>query len=415
MTFLESLRGMIQAHGRDKTFWIALSGGLDSSVLLALCHEIAIVDTISFRVVHVNHGLSQYANDWQQHCVAAAESIQFPIKIISVKVSPEAGESVEEIAREERYQALSACLKPGDVLLTAHHLDDQAETFLLQLLRGAGVKGLAAMPACKPFGCGYHLRPFLKYTRRDLEAYATSKQLSWIDDDSNVNTRYARNFLRHHVMPGITARWPTANDIIAKSAAHLAEAQSLLDEYAAGLCSQVSDETTDALLVSQLINLSTQQQKLVLRYWIAKAGWPLPDASKLQSILDDVLTAKWDRSPCVTWGEVSLRRHRDSLYLISDCSMHDDTATIQWKLAKPLSIDGVGEFSAEQIIGLPLLPEVDEVQVRFRSGGESLVIPGRGTQVVKNLLQEWGIVPWLRDRVPLIYVNNQLVGIIRPG
>lgn len=386
MHLLAGLRDVIHQQGSDNTYWIAYSGGLDSHVLLSLCHQLTHEQSLSFRVIHINHGLSINAAHWAQHCEAICLQYQLPFEQVTIHLNSAHGDSLEELAREERYAVFAERLQNGDVLLTAHHQDDQAETVLLQLLRGAGVKGLSAMPGIKPFAQGFHARPLLGYKRNDILQYALSEKLQWIEDESNSNKNFSRNYLRHHIMPVLKQRWPATNAALSRSAAHCAETQILLAEYGLMLTENVKGRVAGTLSVSGLQTLTVLQQKLALRTWIESAGFPPPNVKKIDSILRDVLTADWDRVPCVAWGEVELRRHRDDVYIMQALSAHDVTQSLS----------------------------AGRIEIRFRQGGETLELPGRGRQSLKNLFQEWNVVPWLRDRVPLVYVDGELVGVVIP-
>ena len=234
-----SLQRCVLQFGLDKTYWVAYSGGLDSSVLLSLFAELRRQLPIKLKAIHINHGLSPNASTWASLCATQCQSLQISYLERSVQVNANDGESIEEVARKKRYAVFAKCLEDGDILLTAHHQDDQAETFLLQLLRGAGVKGLAAMPQVKAFARGQHMRPLLEFSRSHLQAYAKERQLVWVDDESNLNLDFARNYIRHQLMPVLLQQWEGASDVIARSAAHCAEAQALLEEYALTDCEKV--------------------------------------------------------------------------------------------------------------------------------------------------------------------------------
>ena len=276
-------------------------------------------------------------------------------------------------------------MQSGDIIVTAHHQDDQAETFLLQLLRGAGVKGLSAMPAVKPFSQGHHARPLLAYSRHELLQYATQEKLSWIEDESNQNKKFMRNLIRLNLVPQLSACEPAAIALIARSAQHCAEAQTLLDEYVTLDLQQCAGSRVDTLSVQRLNALTPARQRLVLRSWIHARGFRMPDHRRLASILADVLTADRDRSPCVRWDDTELRRYGDDLFVV---------ARIKRFLFDP------GSAASKNII------------VKYRTGGEVVRIPGRGTQSLKNLFQEWRVPPWERDQIPLLYVGDDLIAVV---
>lgn len=394
------------------TYWIAYSGGLDSHVLLSLCHSLRNELSLNFRVIHVHHGLSPHADKWAQHCARVCEALHLDLTVKRVQLHLQDGESLEAKARDARYQVFAELMQAGDVLLTAHQQDDQAETYLLQLLRGAGPKGLAAMPVLKPFAKGSHARPLLNFSRGELEAYANTQQLQWISDESNHNTQLSRNYIRHKIMPALVSRWPSAAGTIARSAAHCAESQKLLDEFACDACANVTGSHLHTLSVAKLLQQNGARQRLLLRTWIYQQGYPMPSAAKLNAILQDVLQAAWDRSPCVEWQGVEVRRYRDDLYLMPPFTAHDETRSYQWDLSAPLLLDGVGELRAHMLPGKGLRCDVANVSVRFRQGGEIVNLGKRGNHTLKNLFQEWHVLPWQRDRTPLFYVGDTLVAIL---
>lgn len=365
-------------------FLLAYSGGLDSHVLLSLMVELRKQQPIMLRAIHVHHGLSPNADAWAKHCESVCKSLNVNYLEKHIKVNSHAG-SLEETARDARYAALADCLTEGEILLTAHHQDDQAETLLLQLMRGAGPKGLAAMPELKSFAKGWHLRPLLGFSREQLKAYAKAAQITWIEDESNANEKLSRNFIRQQVMPLLKSHWPAAQAAMSRSAQHCAESQALLEEYALSDYQKIKGSRPATLSVKGLLSLDAEKQRLMLRIWISERGYALPNSKKLASIQQTVLTAAPDRMPRVAWGSVEVRRYRDDLY-IRCCE-------------EPL---GGG---AEATMG-------DDYTMRFRQGGERLYIPKRGNLSLKNLFQEWGVPPWERDKVPLIYKDDELVGVV---
>jgi tRNA(Ile)-lysidine synthase len=408
MNLLNAVRAFCHQLEEGSTCWIAYSGGLDSQVLLSLCHQLRAETKNHFRVLHINHGISANATSWADHCRKTCASYGMDYIERSIQLDLQAGDSLEAVARAKRYAVFAEYLKEGDMLLTAHHQDDQAETVLLQLLRGSGMKGLAAMPAIKSFACGYHARPLLTFSRADIFAYATEKNLRWVDDESNDDTRLTRNFIRHEILSRLTSRWPSASAAISRSAAHCAESQTLLEHFSQNLQCAGSREHT--LSVAKLLALNPLQQKLVLRSWIQQLNFPLPDTRKMNTILRDVLPAACDRQPKVEWGGVMLRRYRDDLYLLPVRAEIDTQAEYAWNLQTELELP---QWGVLKVCGSGLRSDIKNVTVRFRQGGEVLELPGRGRHTLKNLFQEWGVPPWERACLPLIYAKEKLIAI--PG
>ena len=286
---------------------VALSGGVDSTALLAALASIHPRPS-NLRALHVNHGLRPAARAWAQHCRALARRLRVPLQVLTTQVARPPGASLEAAARDARYASLAAALKPGEALLLAHHADDQLETVLLQLLRGSGLPGLSAMPAAAPFAPGVAVRPLLSRTRAELEAWVQGQGLTWIEDDSNADETLNRNYLRRQILPLIQARWPSAAAAVARSARHVAEAQSLLERLArtdierAGYGESLSVKTLRALPPDRLNN--------ALRFWIARAGLRVPDTRRLAEICGPLLKAREDANPFVEWGEEGARVQR---------------------------------------------------------------------------------------------------------
>ena len=400
------------AQGFDKTYWIGYSGGLDSHVLLHLFVELRKQYPLQLKAVHVHHGLSTHADAWAIHCAKVCGDLQIEFVQKTIDAKALAGDSPENKARQRRYEVFTGLLAAQDVLLTAHQQDDQAETVLVQLLRGAGPKGLAAMPVLKPFAAGLHGRPLLSASRRELKQYAEKNQLSWIDDESNENENFTRNFLRHTVLPVLKQRWPTVTTTLARVAENCAETQQIVATMAAqdlAMCRKEKDQT---LAIKKLGLLDKVRQRQVLRAWLTELGFSLPSAVKLQQIQRVFLQASHDKSPYINWGEVEIRRHRDALYAMPFLPLHDATQVFSWDMSQELVIPQLGTLCATLSEGAGLRLDIQQVTVRFRQGGERCYFPERGHhQSLKHLLQQWNIPPWQRDRLPLLYVNDTLIAV----
>src|SRR3990167_7215737 len=308
---LKAVTDFILQIGLDKTYWLAYSGGLGSHVLLSLCQQIRKQYPLQLKAIHINHQISDHAHEWAKHCAKICDAYNVSYVEHQVEVPCNNGESLEEVARNKRYAVFASFMQKNDVLLTAHHQDDQAETLLLQLLRGAGPKGLAAMPELKSFADGLHARPLLAFSRSELENYAKQQSLIWIDDESNLNTNLTRNFIRHEILAKLKTRWPTVTQTLSRSAMHCAELQTLLEEITLDDLKQVQGSIENTLSVKKILAFDIKKQKLMLRAWIYQAGFTLPSAKKCESICTNVLMAKKDRAPCVQWKDVEVRRYRD--------------------------------------------------------------------------------------------------------
>ena len=402
------VRQFILKHGVDRTYCVAYSGGLDSQALLFALHLLRAEFPFQLKAIHIHHGLSVHSDKWAAHCqlFCDAHEIQYIEHRLNLQVPK--GESIEEMAREARYEFFAKQINTNDVLLTAHHQDDQAETVLLQLLRGAGLRGLSAMPEMKSFASGYHARPFLGLAREALVLFAKEHQLSWHDDESNANQQFSRNFIRHEVMPLLKSRWPKAADMFDRSASHCAEAEKLLSEFAFDLMRAARGSTSQLLSVKKVLLLTPAKQRLVLRTWIREAGFSVPDIHQLAMIQSAVLNAKEDRQPAVSFGEAVVRRYGDDLYLES-YFLEMPLGEYEWDFQKPLVIPGVCEITSHEKIGAGLSLTIAAVTVKFRQGGEVAHVRGKQRHTLKNLFQEWRVPVWERDRTPLLFHDGKLI------
>lgn len=296
----------------SRTLCVALSGGVDSTALLAALAERKSLRP-RLRAIHVNHRLHSNAKLWVAQCRELTHRLEVPLLVLNAKVSRARGTSLEAEARKARYDSLACELSEGEVLLTAHHEDDQLETVLLQLLRGAGVAGLAAMPEVGRCGAGRLVRPLLPISRASLETYARGRELEWVEDDTNANERFDRNHLRLSVLPLIKARWPGAARAVSRSARHAGEAQRLLNALALGDVERAA--VGESLSVKSLRTLSLDRRRNALRFWIAAQGAQLPNTARLEELAGPVLDARIDARPQVTWAGTTVERRHDLLTL----------------------------------------------------------------------------------------------------
>ncbi|WP_260956622.1 tRNA lysidine(34) synthetase TilS [Pseudomonas citri] len=395
------------APWRNAATWrIAFSGGLDSTVLLHLLASLATHHSLPpLGAIHVHHGLQAAADAWPGHCRSVCEALGVPLEIVSVQVLP--GASVERAAREARYAAFAAALHSNEVLLTAQHRDDQAETLLFRVLRGAGVRGLAAMPRQRPLGQGHLLRPLLDVSRAELEAYATQQGLSWIEDPSNDDHRHARNYLRQRVFPVLTGRWPQAARVLARSAAHMSEARGLLDDLAridlarAAIAGKFDWLGLPSLELEPLRVLSPARQRNALSFWLAPMT-TLPDSDHWAG-WDSLRDAQEDARPVWRLAGGELHRAGGRLWWLSDHWLRPVAGPVDWSLpSRSLILPDNGRVALSGQIPAGLLC------VRYREGGEVMQLPGRGHRDLKRLLNENGVPAFVRGRLPLLYVGDQL-------
>ena len=393
---------------------VALSGGLDSTLLLHLLTEVVPLERI--RAIHINHGLSPDADAWQVHAETYCRSLGVSFYAETIEVSAN-GEGLEAAARSARYGVFKRVLEKDALLLLGHHGDDQAETLLYRLMRGSGSKGLASMPAQRSLGLGQLIRPLLPWSKATLQQAAIQRQLHWIEDDSNADNRFDRNYLRNQVIPAIADRWPDYTRSLGQSAAYATEAEQLAEILAKEDLAQLKLRVERAgwsIAIELLLSKSDLRQRNILRYWPAACGLPMPNRQIIDEITGSILSARDDGSPQVVWQSMQWRRFRGRLYLLkSQSAQFDQAQRWQWSLDHRLELaDGSClEVQEETGEGLILAPN-DCLTVRYRRGGERCRPAGRShSNSLKKLLQEFALEPWWRDRMPLLYVGETLVAV----
>jgi tRNA(Ile)-lysidine synthase len=434
------LQGLLPGYP-EVSLCVALSGGVDSTALLVALARATRPPT-RLRALHIDHGLRPASKEWAARCRSLARRLRVPLKVLTTRVARAPGESLEAVAREARYRLLASELRTGEILLTAHHCDDQLETVVLQLLRGSGLPGLAGMPARAAFASGWLARPLLSRSRAELEVWARGEGLSWVEDDSNVDESLDRNYLRRRILPFVRERWPGSAAAVARSARHVAEAQSLLDELARADVDRAS--YGESLSVKALRALPLDRRRNALRFWITRAGYLAPDTRRLEEIAGPLIAARPDANPFVEWGtseigprqsdaaaparggrvqrygdlfSLSAARARAATTLLTRSVASDKadlavTATAtdllwSWRASPRFDLpDDLGSLElvpdARGAIDLDLLPE--PVSIRWRAGGERLS-PRRGgpRRALKNLLQEARVPVMERARLPLLF------------
>ncbi|HET9106799.1 MAG TPA: tRNA lysidine(34) synthetase TilS [Steroidobacteraceae bacterium] len=405
----------------DLSLCVAFSGGIDSTALLAALAPLR-CEGLRLRAVHVDHGLHSNARGWSAHCRKLARELGVALKVSSVSVPRERGASLEEAARTARYRCLAGQLRPGEVLLTAHTQDDQLETVLLQLFRGSGLPGLAAMPALAPLGSGRIARPLLGCARAQLESWVRARELPWIEDDTNLDERFDRNYLRRRVLPAVRERWPGVGAAVARSARHAAEAQGLLTALARVDLERASDGA--ALSVKVLRALGPDRRRNLLRLWIARGGRMAPDARRLEEIAGPLIEARTDAHPRVEWGgegatgrRCIVSRHADLLSLAERGPVLDSATLVaqvpwDWQASSSCTLpDGSTlELVRERHgpVDLDALP--CQLTVTWRRGGERLrVRRGGPRRALKSLLREAHVPPAQRPWLPLVLADGALI------
>ncbi len=394
-------------------WYVAYSGGLDSTVLLHLLHcwRAANPEAPALGAIHINHGLQPASGAWQRHCEAQCRAWQLPCITCAVQVQPRG--SMEAAARDERYRVFEERLAAGAVLFMGHHLDDQIETFFLRLLRGAGVDGLAGMPRQRDLGMGTLVRPLLDFPRAELESYARHHGLAFVEDPSNRDTAIDRNFLRSRVLPVLGARWPSYRQLVARAIGHLATASEVVTAEA-GLPETVHSRMGDpGLRVSRLLEPLQEVAAARLRAWLAVQGVRAPDRAALLEFLRQLRVAPADGKPRLDCGQYALRRYREAIYLEPGPFAPPPGGSISLAPGESCTVDGVGTLSLQQCRADALwLSPGERLTVRWREGGECFRLPGRpGHRSLKSLMQEWGVPPWWRSRVPLAYLGEEALAV----
>lgn len=389
--------------GKVKRWVIGLSGGLDSVVLLHLAARA--LPASQLLVVTIDHQLQAESAQWAAFCGRLAASLNLPFHQQQVIVAD--GASLERVARDARYQAFEDILRPDDCLLLAHHLDDQAETLLFRFLRGAGVRGMAGMPQRRPLGQACLYRPLLAVSRQVLYRWAVTEQLQWIEDPSNDDPSFDRNYLRHHILPLLHQRWPRFTHRWAATAEYMRESEQLLDDLAA--LDMAAVVVGDGLGCQSLMGLSQRRRHNLLRYWCRRVGVSLGE-SQLVAITQ-LINAADDRQSLLSFGSLQLRRYQGVLLL------QTALGAFEWG-HRSLSLSGVqipqGCLDVSYDSGVTGLQSLDGVMLRNRREGDRCRPIGRGGSCsLKKLFQEHKIPAWQRNSWPVCVVGDEIVAL--PG
>ncbi|HEY5643526.1 MAG TPA: tRNA lysidine(34) synthetase TilS [Woeseiaceae bacterium] len=408
----QRLADLVPSAGSPARYVVAFSGGLDSSVLAHALASNEFASTVPIVAVHIDHGLHPDAADWAQHCAEFAQSIGIEYRSRRVAVQLESGQGPEAAAREARYSALFAEIEYGDWLLSAHHREDQAETLLLNLVRGSGPAGIAGIGSIRRFGPGWLARPLLGVDRAALVGYAQRHDIAWLEDPSNRDRRFDRNFLRHDVLPRLATRWPDIAARLQRSASHAGEAAMLLADLAEIDLGRLGGDPA-RLDVEALGALSKPRQRNVIRHALRRLGLSTPTTIQLERVVEELVPARSDAQPEVSWPGATVRRYRGAVYLLSE--LPEELPESRCSVPGSLSLgQGLGVLEFEENAPLGLSDEViaTGLQVRRRAGGEEIRPTGDAhTRKLKKLLQDAGVVPWMRDRLPLLYAGDRLVAV----
>lgn len=392
----------------SRSFWIAFSGGMDSTVLLYALARLAQQHQLpQLRAIYIHHGLQETAQSWPAHCQQLCDALAVPLSIVEVTVASAA--SIEQAAREARYAAFAEHVQADEVLLMAQHQDDQAETLLFRLMRGSGVAGLRGIPLTRTLSRGRVLRPLLAISHQQLLNYATQQQLAWVEDPSNATDAFDRNYLRRQIIPALKLRWPQMQQNLQRTAEHMHEAQQLLDELAAQDLQHAKVEPAldwldlPCLNLDALRDLSLTRQKNLLRYWLTPLTL-LPDTAHWASWIS-LRDAQDDAQPIWRLHSGALVRSQNNVYWLADVLMHMPPAlNLTVRCAGHYALPGNGFLIINGDVTIPL-------QVRYRQGGERLVISSRGHRDLKRLMQEQAVPAFIRARLPVLFSAEQAVAV----
>lgn len=397
----------------SRHFVLAFSGGVDSRVLLELLVRYRDEHGVSVQAVHVHHGLSANADEWARCCRKWCEAVNIPLTVERVSLDTASGESIEKLARDARYRALEHYVDSDTLLLLAQHADDQLETFLLALKRGSGPKGLASMAQQAPFANGQLLRPLLSISREQIEQFAREQQLQWVEDESNQDERYERNFLRQRITPLLSQRWPGIRQAVQRSAQLCAEQEALLAELLSDAF-HVALQTDGSLSVAALAVYSDALRRQLLRYWLQSQHQAMPSQLQLEILWREVALAAGDANPKLKLGECEIRRFNHRLYcvpLMQDVSAWQQPLPPESRLLLPDNLGSLALVTSE--LGNVRLPSGDAtLWVTFNPEGLSACPVGRsGSRKLKKLFQEYQVPSWLRRRTPIVMYHNRVVAV----
>ena len=394
--------------------FIAYSGGLDSAVLLhSIFSNKEHFPDKKIIAVHVDHGLQDASSLWAQQCEQIAVGLGVDFRLVQLQINKNPGESIELAARNARYREFEQILKEDDVMLFAHHADDQVETFLQQALRGAGVQGLSGIPESRSLGKGCLLRPLLDVSRAELEEYAQVNQLQWVEDPTNHESDFDRNLLRNEIIPQLEKRWPGAKKGILRSLSHCREASQQIDDETNNLLTGIVQE--NQLLVAELSKLDFVQQKNAIRLWIRNNNIVLPNAERLESGIKALIGAAVDKNPVLDWDFGVIRRYQGMLY-IEKMECQSVREELSWDMCSVIKIDMETALEPMCVSGIGLNKQYassGDITIRYRKGGERCRPFGRkGSHELKKLFQEYKVPPWMRDKIPLIYIGDEIAAVV---
>ena len=390
--------------------FVAYSGGLDSSVLLHLL----LSTRRAYEILpwHINHGLVESSQQMEQFCIQQAQAYGLEIRVDRLDLA-DVDSNIEAVARRQRYRLFEENTHAGDCILTAHHADDQAETFLMNALRGSGVAGLRGIARQRRLGSSLLLRPLLEFTRERLEDYASRYEIAWFNDPSNQNPRFDRNYLRHEIVPLIKQRWPGCQDALTTSSEIQSETQDLLDEVGSRDYQELhipDPGKIDRLDINGMLQLSLPRRKNLVRYWIASAGLPAPPFTRLQELMHQ-LQARPDAVPEVAMPGYSLRIYDRQLFLVLESARDEFGGAFEFGQLEEIEIPQLNlRLSRKEILQrLGVEDKNQSLTLKFRQRGEQ----NEDNHRLKRLFQRHRVPPWERDSTAQLYLDGRLEDLLR--
>lgn len=407
----DKLRQLLESWTQPAGYWIAFSGGADSTALLHAMAQIRSELGVEIRAIHINHGLHPEARNWQTHCEQQCHELGITLLQKTVRVEPAARKSPEAQARAARYTAMLAEIEDGDMLLTGHHADDQAETLILNLMRGAGVAGLAAMHPLRKAGSAWLGRPLLNWNRRQLRQYLADENIPFIDDPSNEDRSIRRNFIRHEILPRLAKVWPAATEQVNKSAVHARTASAILKSVARADLAICLGAYRYEVNLERMCLFDNNRQALIIRQWARENALSTPDQRQLNELLQQLQQAREGSALCMKWPGVEVHRYRSKLFIMAALPDSSQDWRLDWDGRNPISLPyGTGELHLKGVNGTTF--DDRPLEVHARGGSERLQPVGQTHhKSLKQLFQSAGVPPWLRSRIPLLSRGGQCLAV----
>ncbi len=407
----EKLKHQLASWPQPGCYWVAFSGGVDSTALLHAMARIRGELTAEVKAIHINHGLHPDADSWQDHCGHQCKKLGIPLVCETVQLERVARQSPEALARTARYAAIKAKMQNDDMLLTAHHADDQAETLILNLMRGAGVDGLAAIQPVRRLGRVWLARPLLEWRRDQLSKFLAGEDIRFIEDPSNEDLSIRRNYVRHEILPRLAEMWPAAIDRLNKSAELARSASSILKNLAEADLAQCLGLQVYEINLDRFSEFDTNRQALIVREWCRSNKLPTPNQQQLNELIRQLQDSREDSAVCLKWPGVELHRYRSMLFIMAALPDYPQGWQLDWDGLNPADLPGgCGNISlhCDQLAAFTDPP----LRLHVRSGSEQLHPVGQAHhKTLKQLFQSAGIPPWLRSRIPLVSRNGQCLAV----